>query len=284
MMSIAQIIRQTKMDQLPLIGPLIRFIGLPIKNLLYADSGVIASVDGLVDIRLSPKSFSGGFFSFDSKLTKELQHLAKPGRHFVDAGAHVGICSLLYAKLTGPETRIASFDPSPAIHPLLFDNARINGFPMETYRAALGDRSGTVSFFFDHKDPNASLSKDAPGKYWYWENREKPTLVECRVPMMTLDHFCNAVGFEPGLLKLDVEGAERLVLEGGRQTIQKYRPIIILETHVFAWESFGYTREMLEATIRELRYAIYDQDEKPFTGPLGTGPMRDNNHYILKPL
>lgn len=53
------------------------------------------------------------------------------------------------------------------------------------------------------------------------------------VPVTTLDMFFNQTRSAPGFLHLDVEGYELAVLQGGVHTIMKYRPLIVVEIHVF---------------------------------------------------
>ena len=282
-MSISSLARAMKIDRLPILGGPLRQAGKFLNAWRFRDSGVHALVDGEVDLQLSPLSFSGGAYSFDPRLTREIRMLANPSRDFLDVGAHVGIASLLSSKFTNRKARIAAFEPNPNVFPVLCENSRVNGMPLEAYRIALGDTIGMSSFFVDGNDPNASLSGDAPGKYWYWEDKAKPTMEQCSVPISTIDAFCAATGFQPGLIKLDVEGAELQAIRGAGHILKQHRPLILMETHVFAWESFGYTREDLERAIADAGYKVFDEHDKPFSGPLGGGAERDNNHFILRP-
>lgn len=282
-MTAADIARALKIDRLPVVGPWLREAGRFVNAWRHREAGVAARIDGEVDLRLSPWSFSGGEYGFDPRLTRELKMLAEPGRDFLDVGAHVGIASLLYSRLTDRQARIAAFEPNPNVFPLLFENNRVNGMPIELYRLAIGDTIGMTSFHVDGRDPNASLSGDAPGRYWYWEGKAKPVMDRCTVPISTIDAFCAATGFRPGLIKLDVEGAELQALRGAGRTLQRDRPLVLLETHVFAWESFGYRREDLEQAIAGAGYRVCDEHGNPFAGQLGSGPEKDNNHFILRP-
>ena len=183
--------REYKADQWPFLGRWIRAGGRHWNQWIYAD-GVPALIDGKVALKLSPRTFSGGAYRFDPKLTNEILHLAIPGKAFLDAGAHMGICSLLYSALAGPETRVAAFEPNPNVFPLLSENVRVSGRLILPLPVALGDHSGEVSIYVNGSDPNASLSAEAPGKYFMWKDKPKPVMKEYRVSMTTIDAFCAA--------------------------------------------------------------------------------------------
>jgi FkbM family methyltransferase len=257
--------------------------GRALTYLWHVDAGVPATIDSQVAVRLSPTTFSGGNYHFDPRLTAVLRKYAQPGRAFLDIGAHMGIASVMYAALTDTGTRVIAIEPNPNVFPLLIANSQVNGMRIDCFRLAFGAEVGDVSLFVDGRDPNASLSREAPGKYGCWSAHEKPSLQEFRVARTTVDKFCDAFGLTPGLIKLDVEGAEFEVLRGAARTLRECRPLILMEAHVFAWDGFGYTGKDLERVIREAGYTICDALGSKFYGPLGTGPERDNNQYLLKP-
>ena len=49
--------------------------------------------------------------------------------------------------------------------------------------------------------------------------------------MIKLDDFVSARGLKPTHVKIDVEGAEPDVLQGGRETLRRHRPVLFLSTH-----------------------------------------------------
>jgi len=58
----------------------------------------------------------------------------------------------------------------------------------------------------------------------------------------------------PVLLKIDVEGAEQLVLEGAKKWISKIRPTLLLEVHPAFLPKFGHSTETLANLVNELGY------------------------------
>jgi predicted RNA methylase len=65
-----------------------------------------------------------------------------------------------------------------------------------------------------------------------------------------LDEWCANGGFDPGLLKIDVDGAELEVLESAREVISRSRPAIIIETHTLELE------RQCGKLLRELGYRV----------------------------
>lgn len=78
------------------------------------------------------------------------------------------------------------------------------------------------------------------------------------IPVFSLDELlCNEKNDHRSmLLKIDVEGAELLVLQGARQTIQKYHPDILISIHPPALPAFGHSIEEVEKELRSLGYQI----------------------------
>ena len=56
------------------------------------------------------------------------------------------------------------------------------------------------------------------------------------------------------LIKIDVEGSEIHVIQGGRETIREHQPVIIIELADVATEPFGYLCHLIEYELRELGY------------------------------
>lgn len=59
------------------------------------------------------------------------------------------------------------------------------------------------------------------------------------------------------MIKIDVQGYEKFILEGGIETIKNHKPIMIVEFEEFQLNKFGYGSKKLFDTIRELEYEIY---------------------------
>jgi FkbM family methyltransferase len=78
------------------------------------------------------------------------------------------------------------------------------------------------------------------------------------IPVFSLDELTRDEKYSqrPMLLKIDVEGAELMVVRGARELIRRYRPEILLSAHPPALPTYGHSMEELEREITQLGYQI----------------------------
>lgn len=160
---------------------------------------------------------------YESAEREMLISLARPGDVLFDVGAYVGWYTVEFARLI-PQGRVYAFEPILEIHAELTHN--VSGLNnVAVYSLGLSDKRGIASFYVSEREPGtASL---APLE----EDRFGPFSTKRRLAT-TIDHLCNDSSFPlppPDLIKCDVEGAELMVLLGGRETITKHHPIIQCE-------------------------------------------------------
>ena len=136
----------------------------------------------------------------------------KPGTTVIDAGAHIGTHTLALAKLAGAEGRVYAFEPQRKIYRELVYNIRLNkAANVVPLRFALGDRAGVIE-----------MAQATPGN----EGGTQIGTGGDRAELRALDSFSfRNVSF----IKIDVEGYEDHVLDGARETIQRNRPVILIE-------------------------------------------------------
>lgn len=147
--------------------------------------------------------------------------LAPGGRGvFVDVGANVGSMSLL-AHSTGHASSILAFEPAhrycEAWHRNMIQNNVRNATLFQT---AVGDYDGAVEFRIDPAMPlNGKIDL---GQVHYSTQTQKVRIVK-------LDSILNSIDLESiALIKIDVEGAEPLVLRGAEQILTSGRARAVL--------------------------------------------------------
>ena len=171
-----------------------------------------------------------------SDLTDPVLHALRPhvdeGAWCFDVGANIGLYSVGLSTLA-PRGRVFAFEPSPGSAAFLRTNLRRNGAEnVEVVATALADREGTISF---HDVPFFTAgSFTAEEGTWLGADAVGSTLVQ--VPCTTLDAFVEDHSVERvDVLKIDVEGAELAVLEGGVATLAAHRPTVVMEFNSFAF-------------------------------------------------
>ena len=150
--------------------------------------------------------------------------LVVPGGVVVDAGANVGLYSVLVA-LAQPTAVVHAFEPVAACFEAAQANATVNGVVdrVNLNRQALGGGAANDHISLTFGGRQGTLSADILS-----DARTGATQV---VSVVRLDDYCEGVGVERvDVLKLDVEGYEVNVLEGAPQTLAHTR-VVVMEWH-----------------------------------------------------
>jgi FkbM family methyltransferase len=160
----------------------------------------------------------------DPPLTAAIAGLLDEGDVFFDVGANVGLYSLYALQNVGKTGAVYAFEANPEMFRILTLNGVQNrAANLHAFNVAVSDRPGTATFYVNPKEEGSSSLHDprphAPAGSLY------DTVKPINVAAITLDEFFLDAGLKAvKLIKIDVEGYEPQVLEGGRHFIQKYKP------------------------------------------------------------
>lgn len=164
---------------------------------------------------------------YEPQETNLLRWLLKPEMTFVDVGANWGYFSLLAAHLVGAQGCVVSLEPDPRLFPLLESNLQSNQLShVIPLQVAAADKTATLLMEgFAVEEGNWGLSRltlDVPA-----------TSAAFSVSARLLDELLDERGVdEVDLVKIDVEGAEDLVLAGmAAGLVQRRYKRILLEVH-----------------------------------------------------
>ena len=154
--------------------------------------------------------------TYEPEQTRVFQEHVRPGATVLDVGAHVGYYTVLSAVLAGPRGAVWAFEPNPANARFLRRHVQINGLAnVHVTEAAVAAAEGVARFDFGTGSGTGRLAAGGA----------------LEVRTLRLDDFCDAHAVAPSAIKVDVEGAEREVLEGARDTLARHRPVLFLSTH-----------------------------------------------------
>jgi len=158
----------------------------------------------------------------------------------IDCGAYLGL-SILYFKKLYPNANILAFEPNPNIFPLLEENIEINGVRNITLKnLALGQKNATRNLYIDSSGDcsfsTSSFIKNA------WNNEQSTLPIQVKVEKLS-----NYINREVDLLKMDIEGAEKEVLEDLKASGKlKYVRNILFEFHPSKKNRLSYLLNILK--------------------------------------
>ena len=154
-----------------------------------------------------------------------LSSLVQQGDITLDIGANRGEFSVLMSLLVGKQGRVHAFEPNPEMVEMLREALRARrATNVVVVGAAASDRTGVVTLHVDRRPgalAAASTILPSPARWGPTEPIE--------VPCVTLDDYCAEQQIRPAFIKIDVEGAEALVLEGYRLGLRSHRPKLLIE-------------------------------------------------------
>lgn len=196
-----------------------------------AAHGIAMLVDA-VDLHATPYALLD-FGSYETDETAFLKSVFRDGEVFLDIGANLGWYSLVLGR-NCPAARVYAFEPIPATVEVLRKNIRLNRLEnIETIGMGMFDREDELNFLFA-PDVSGATSLKLAG-----QSRGAASIQSIACRTTTLDAFCASRDIVPALLKVDVEGAELMVVQGGEKTLAS-TPIILMELLRKWSRAFGY--------------------------------------------
>jgi len=200
-----------------------------------------------------------------------MSKLISPGMRVVDVGANAGVFTLIAARLVGATGTVDAFEPSTRDRERLLANVSLNGLSnVKVHAEALGRASGKAVLAVagpDHPGHNTI------GGFAYSADARA---YELEVDVTSLDDFATAQNLTHlDLLKIDVEGSETAVLQGARETLRRFRPILVVEAYDPSLRQLGTSAaellELLRAADYELKVFGPSGRPEPLVGDRLTG-------------
>ena len=213
---------------------------------------------------------------YEPPVTRVFTHYARPGAAIADVGANWGYFTLVGAPAVGPSGSVVALEPDPRQFEALSRNVALNGFAhVQCIEAAASSSDGRVTLAgFADEEANRGVSRIADG------GQGGPTF---DVRAVRLDALLpGPEGID--LVKIDVEGAEDLVLEGMRDGLRsrRYRALI-LELHPDQLRARGVDPAICLRGLADLGYRGWTIDVSPaaYRRALDPGTPIDD---LLRPL
>ena len=182
------------------------------------------------------------------------------GGTFVDVGAHIGWYSLKAAKLVGAKGRVIAVEPDRDTLGRLRDNIRASGAGAVILVApvACSDSESTLNFY---SAPGANTGESSLSLANASQDGKVAATYQVRA--RRLDDIVNEAGVaRVDAMKIDVEGAEYLVLKGAVETLNRFKPVVVLEVNDRQLRSMGSSGDEVLAFMRFHAYTPGEHAEE----------------------
>ena len=166
--------------------------------------------------------------------------------------------SIAAASCAGARGRVVAFEPSPVLLDVLEYHKRVNRLrQVHIVPAAVSNRDDrAMPFYLVNQGLSFRNSLTiGPDDTPFLSPKDK---LRIDVICTTLDSFVKLTGIIPDVVKIDVEGAELLVLEGARHVLECYHPVLILGVHPY-WLPRNHSVEQIFVLLEDLEYEVSGQ-------------------------
>ena len=173
----------------------------------------------------------------------------KPGMAIIDIGANLGYYTAIASRLAGEQGLVVAFEPEPNFFKLLSRNIRRNNMKnVIPFELAIAEKNGLVNLY---------LSNENKGHNSIIRSEELKTSVQIKTT--TLDDFLASQKItKVDIIKMDVEGAEILALEGMKNTLIQHLPLLFLEFSPHSIIKINRNPIDFLLNLREIGYSIFE--------------------------
>ena len=160
-----------------------------------------------------------------------LRDRCKEGMTFMDIGANIGAHTVFMSKLVGESGRGFAFEPCNSHSAILFFNLMNNNcFNTTVFQYGCSDVEETM--FIQECFTQTKQQHNFGGITLQTVKKENDETIQTKIiDLLDLPHI--------DIVKIDAEGMEEQVIKGMAKTIEKYRPIFIVEIHTACEQTMG---------------------------------------------
>lgn len=193
-----------------------------IQGRMRENKTILAEIDGIkYELNLSTLSrletyYGGGY---EPAVIKIMKKYVKPGMTVFDVGANIGLHTFRLKKLVGKEGIVVAVEPDKSIFEILKRNEKLNNCSIIAENIAFSDKNTDTE--------------------------------------MTMDRYIDGLRVDRvDFMKIDTEGYEYKIIKGGRETLKKFKPVMVMEFSV-ALERWGDNVGKLVDLLGSLGYRFF---------------------------
>ena len=198
-----------------------------------------------------------------------MQRQIHQGSTVLDVGAWLGPYTLLISSIVGDSGRVIAFEPDPIARKGLARNLRLNGITNVTLEStAVGNVIGFANL------SARQFGESGSSVFWAPKGSE-----HIKVAVTTIDSYCGSRGIAPDFIKIDVEGAEDLVISGATQILGRFHPEVLVEFHALFMSGEEKRTKWRAITGVARNVQVIDSSSKDFK--FGDELRRGEGGYLL---
>jgi len=187
----------------------------------------------------------------DETILSAIKKISEQKKIFLlDCGSNYGFYSFYLASLS-VGNQVLAFEASPKTLASFKANLDLNNFKNINFRnVAISEISGKfVSFYESHNDWESSATHNK------FKNTKIVTIETTTIDQELLKKDLNNFVV---IIKLDIEGNEFNAIQGGKDTILKYEPLITIELSRYNFNNQNYNFDYFKNFLNDSKYKIYD--------------------------
>jgi FkbM family methyltransferase len=207
----------------------------------------LAAATGLLSTRFGRELMAFSYKVYKSRLEADYVPFLEPfvvaGTLVIDVGAHTGFFTRYFAKWVQETGHVIAIEPDPVNFGQLEEMLRKEQLSaiVEAIPAAATAQEGEANLVLDPNNPaNHKIGSDG-----------------IRIKTVTIDRLVEDQKLPVSFIKIDVQGAELLVLQGAVQTIKRFQPRIIIEIHEPSLAEFNVTPSEVLQFLANCNYDFY---------------------------
>jgi FkbM family methyltransferase len=226
-------------------------------NIFLKNKGIQTRISGF-DVRLPVRYYKFFIPSYELNNINFINNYLQKDMTAIDIGAHIGLLSVIISQKIGKNSKCYSFEPTPSTFGLLKQTIKINGKEnvVTPFQMAVSDKVGKTKFYITDIEAHNSNSLSV-------SHRENANEHPVDIDVTTIDAFVKQNNLSQlDFLKIDAEGAEYAVLKGSKESIEKFRPLILLAIHPQFVKNFGDNLSSIWDFLSQYNYKVIYMSEE----------------------
>lgn len=207
---------------------------------------------------------------YDEELAWLLLRTLQPGDFAVDVGANLGFFTLVMSQLVGEDGLVTAIEPDPDnLIQLRKHIERNEAGNVTVLTQPLWSEPDVKQFYINVDDQGGSALW--PQDRWWENTKTKLNPKSIRMPTTTLDYVLLHDEL-PKVIKIDAEGAEQAILEGGTSVLKCKPDYIAVELNPFGMQQLGGNTTDFRKFMKSFGYDLFflnSEDRLPTYVPDG---------------